>query len=46
MASHEKTLPIKAFQSLLEEMCERAAAELHATRARLQALDAERDPPG
>ncbi|MBI1948189.1 MAG: hypothetical protein HYS27_21040 [Deltaproteobacteria bacterium] len=46
MPSYEKTLPITAFQGLLEEMCAAAAAELLATRARLEALDAERDPPG
>ena len=46
MPIHEKTLPITAFQRLLEELCARATAELRATRARLEALDAERDPPG
>lgn len=46
MPNHEKTLPITAFQGLLEELCAMAAAELLATKARLEALDAERDPPG
>ncbi len=46
MATHTTTLPIAAFAGLIDEMCAQATAELDATRERLQALDAERDPPG
>lgn len=46
MAKHDTTLPIAAFAGLIDEMCVRASEELDATRARLEALGAERDPPG
>lgn len=46
MPKQEKTLPIATFEGLILEMCARASAELDATRARLEMLGAERDPPG
>ncbi|MCC7072614.1 MAG: hypothetical protein IT383_14900 [Deltaproteobacteria bacterium] len=46
MAKHDTTLPIDAFAGLIDDMCTQASAELDATRERLEALGAERDPPG
>lgn len=46
MPKHDTTLAVATFEGLIEEMRARASAELDATRARLEALNAERDPPG
>lgn len=46
MLKHEKTLAVSTFEGLIREMCAQANEELDATRARLEALQAERDPPG
>lgn len=46
MLQHDKTLAVATFESLIREMCQQAEEELSATRARLQALHADRDPPG
>ena len=46
MLKHDKTLAVATFEGLIREMCDRAHEELDATRARLEALQADRDPPG
>jgi hypothetical protein len=46
MLQHEKTLAVATFEGLIRELCERAEEERRAAEARLQALRADRDPPG